>query len=196
MKHLYFNDQKFTRDDKTGYYQHSKTRQRMHRYVWEFYNGEIPEGFDIHHLNGDKANNSIENLRMIPRSEHMSFHVQERLEKDKEPFSKRMKHALKFACEWHKSAEGKDWHKKHFEEMKDKLLAEKEFICSFCGKKFSARHNGHTLFCSNACKSAYRRKSGVDDEIRVCFVCGEKFKVNKYKKTKTCGAKCAQKIKR
>ena len=40
-KYQYFNGLKFTRDDKTGYYLNSTIRKRMHRYVWEFYNGQI-----------------------------------------------------------------------------------------------------------------------------------------------------------
>ena len=56
-KYQYFNGLKFTRDDKTGYYLNSTIEKRMHRYVWEFYNGPIPKGYDIHHKDEDKANN-------------------------------------------------------------------------------------------------------------------------------------------
>ena len=56
-KFAYFNGLKFTRDDKTGYYLNSTIRKRLHRCVWEYYNGEIPKGYHIHHKDNDKSNN-------------------------------------------------------------------------------------------------------------------------------------------
>ena len=41
-----------------------------HRVVWEKANGKIPDGFVLHHLNGIKTDNRLENLLCIPRSEH------------------------------------------------------------------------------------------------------------------------------
>ena len=75
----YFNNVKFVRDDKTGYYLNSTLRKRMHRYVWEYYNGEIPKGFQIHHIDHDKSNNDISNLEMISRSKHAKIHANERV---------------------------------------------------------------------------------------------------------------------
>ena len=54
-----------------GYY--SKTtdeRMLMHRYVWEKEKGKIPDSYDIHHIDEDKANNKIDNLECLPKSEH------------------------------------------------------------------------------------------------------------------------------
>ena len=41
-----------------------------HRVVWEAANGKIPLGWVIHHLNGDKGDNRLENLIAMPRKEH------------------------------------------------------------------------------------------------------------------------------
>lgn len=41
-----------------------------HRLVWEKANGKIPNGFIIHHLNGIKIDNRLENLICILRKEH------------------------------------------------------------------------------------------------------------------------------
>lgn len=46
----------------------------MHRYVWELHNGPIPPGYAIHHKNGDKGDNTIENLELLSRSEHGKVH--------------------------------------------------------------------------------------------------------------------------
>ena len=66
----FFDDKKFTLRD-TGYYALSNgSRTLMHRYVWEFHNGKIPDGYDVHHIDENKANNSIENLECLPKYEH------------------------------------------------------------------------------------------------------------------------------
>lgn len=45
-------------------------RTLMHRYVWEKEKGSIPDNYDIHHLNGIKSDNRIENLECLSKSEH------------------------------------------------------------------------------------------------------------------------------
>jgi endogenous inhibitor of DNA gyrase (YacG/DUF329 family) len=65
-------------------------------------------------------------------------------------------------------------------------------ICECCGKEFEININSasHTRFCSNKCKSKWRRDSGLDDIIKICPICGKEFKTNKYSKTKTCSREC------
>lgn len=36
----------------------------------EFHNGKIPKGWDIHHIDEKKENNSPENLECLPKYEH------------------------------------------------------------------------------------------------------------------------------
>lgn len=65
-----FNGEKFTPQN-NGYYRRSKgDRRLMHRVVWEFYNGKIPHGFDIHHKDHNRTNNKIENLELLKKDEH------------------------------------------------------------------------------------------------------------------------------
>ena len=65
---------------KGGYYQISSRKEGnhgklLHRVVWEdFYNKSIPEGYDIHHKDGNKENNEIWNLQCCEHSNHMRFH--------------------------------------------------------------------------------------------------------------------------
>ena len=55
----------------SGYYHNSTgNRETMHKYVWEFYNGKIPKGHDIHHIDHNRANNEIENLALYTKSDH------------------------------------------------------------------------------------------------------------------------------
>ena len=51
---------------------------KLHRNVWVFHNGPVPNGWHIHHLDGDTGNNHIDNLEAIPPGEHSSKHAIER----------------------------------------------------------------------------------------------------------------------
>lgn len=52
----------------TGYWDVSignKKFLKMHRIIWEMMNGAIPDGFVVDHIDGDKTNNGISNLRVV-----------------------------------------------------------------------------------------------------------------------------------
>jgi hypothetical protein len=40
------------------------TRTSVHRIIWEMHNGKIPDGFVIDHIDCNKSNNRLENLRL------------------------------------------------------------------------------------------------------------------------------------
>lgn len=46
-------------------------QHQVQRVVWQIFNGEIPNGMTIDHIDMDRSNNSIENLRMCSQSENM-----------------------------------------------------------------------------------------------------------------------------
>lgn len=193
MKIIEYDGLIFVRDDKTGYYLNSKTHKRLHRYVWEKHNGKIPKGYDIHHIDHDKNNNDISNLRMMTQCEHMRLHGSELTEEQKQRMRENLtENARPKASEWHKSKEGREWHKIHGKQVAEQV-EECEYICENCGKTYSAKPLGKNRFCCNACKSAYRRKLGMDDETRICAYCGKAFLANKYSKITHCSRTCTMK---
>ena len=47
----------------------------LHRLIWEeWYGKPVPNGYDIHHLNGNKSDNRIQNLQCVEHLAHMKSH--------------------------------------------------------------------------------------------------------------------------
>ena len=43
----------------------------IHRGVWEAFNGEIPEGMDVDHIDNNPANNALSNLQVLSRKDNL-----------------------------------------------------------------------------------------------------------------------------
>lgn len=69
-----FNGEKFTLRNNGYFGRTTGDRAMMHRVVWEHHHGPIPPGHDIHHIDGDRTNNSIANLAMLPKADHTRHH--------------------------------------------------------------------------------------------------------------------------
>lgn len=52
-----------------------KGKMRLaHHIVWEEANGLIPENYEIHHIDHNKKNNDLENLKLVTVSDHQRIH--------------------------------------------------------------------------------------------------------------------------
>lgn len=197
-KTAYYDGYKFRKDPRTGYFLSTKRvpqfgrRIRLHVYVWTKERGPVPQGYQIHHIDENKDHNDIGNLALLSPGEHMHWHGTH-LSKERQELRRKniLENGIPAAVAWHKSAAGHEWHMEHYEEMKDKFHQKVKGKCAVCGKEFIG--TPHQKFCSNKCKSAYRRKSGVDDVKRICVVCGKEFNVNRYSTRKTCSEACRDK---
>lgn len=188
-KFQYFDGKKFVLDEDKGYFKCGTVY--MHRYVWEYHNGPIPEGYEIHHKDLNRANNKIENLECLECCEHKKLHANNRTPEQQEWYRNHMNTTVHEASKaWHKSEAGSEWHSEHIKEQRNKGAFKKTLICTNCGKTYVGEKHGPTNFCSNACKSAYRRKIGADLVPAVCVCCGKYFQTSKLRPAKTCSRSC------
>lgn len=166
------------------YYQRKGTR--LHRLVWEHHNGRIPTGYHVHHADSNPANNQIENLRLVLRTHHLSAHTKAR------PGNRLPDSAREAAARWHRSDQGREWHKTHYERHGSAMRQKKSLVCEHCGMAYEATKG---RFCSNNCKSAWRRAQKKDSVVRtVCPMCGAEFMTDKYRPSVTCSKLCGAKL--
>lgn len=187
-KSIDYDGRHYTYDAKRGYYcDHGKY---LHRAVWEHYHGKIPEGMVIHHIDHNRANNDISNLALLTEKDHRNIHSRELTDEQREARRRNMnERARPAAIAWHKSEAAKEFHRKQAHYMWVKVKK----ICKQCGMEFEGAYC--SKFCSNKCKSAWRRAAGLDNIIRTCPICGRDYKCNKYDKRETCSKSCANVLK-
>ena len=141
--------------DAQGYYKNAHHKPHaLHRAVWEYCNGEIPKGYTVDHIDRNKDNNQIQNLRLATYSENNRNVAQSEIERRRE-WAEKIRPLTK---EWHKSKEGIEWHKKHGIEAykKRKPIAK---VCAHCGNVFyTTQYSERARFCSNNCKMKARRR--------------------------------------
>lgn len=88
-----------TKIDKDGYIEvclssinefseHIRLYRRLHRLIWETFNGDIPDNLTIDHIDGNPQNNQLFNLRLLTREENTSIAILNK------PSSKRYIYAL------------------------------------------------------------------------------------------------------
>lgn len=202
-KKVIFNDKLYIRNAKSNYYfayetkpSKRKNNPQLHRAVWEFYNGEIPKGYQIHHKDKDIDNNDISNLEMINRSEHLSKHSKE-MWKDpifREKNLKTLDKIRDLTKEWHKSPEGKKWHslnsKKMIENGKNGFLVHEQRICEFCGNDYISNVIGQKYCCAKC-----ERKANNYKKTKICKNCGKEFHTTS-EKSDSCSRECQNSLRK
>lgn len=133
---------------------YSRGARRLHRIVWENFNGPIPKGKHIHHKDGDKSNNEISNLEMVAPGWHVRHHMTpERVKKQREWAKKIRPLTLK----WHRSKEGRVWHKEHGKKVWHGMPFSKR-NCNLCGKEYKTKFPNRSQYCHQNCKMRARRR--------------------------------------
>ena len=176
------------------YFKKSCSKQKnkyLHIQIYQDNYGDIPSNCHIHHKDHNPLNNDVSNLQLVKASKHLSEHAKEYHLCNKDLVKKKLNSIRELAAIWHGSEEGKKWHKEHYENNKDKFHKKFKRKCFNCDIEHESCRKEGSSYCSNKCKSAYRRKKGFDDITKQCEACKKQFTSNKYKRVKTCSRKCA-----
>jgi hypothetical protein len=166
----------------------------LHQEIWKSAHGPIPDGFHIHHIDHDPLNNSIDNLTCMSEREHHQHHGRSESQQMRLRSPEWLDHLADLrvlAAGWHSTPEGIEWHKAHGAATWQNRV-KRSGTCEQCGDAFASLKP--LRFCSNKCKSAWRRDTGMDDETRMCGLCGTEFTVNKYARKNYCSRSCASKV--
>lgn len=192
-----FNGERFrryplsTRRGDRVYYQRVGGSRSLHRAIWEYHHGRVPDGFHVHHIDFDPLNNTIGNLECLPGSEHLAGHAEAATPEQLRRKREHVERIRPLTKAWHSSDEGRAWHSQHGINVfrgRPKVLRS----CELCGKPYeSSKPGSGARFCSNNCKSTWRRRAGIDDVQRVCSACGAVFTVNRYCGSRACSRTCA-----
>lgn len=77
MERVYFDGRLVNFSSSTGYptIWDGSSNKLVHRLQWEKYYGAIPEGYQVHHKDENKLNWSIDNLELLPDTEHHRQHA-------------------------------------------------------------------------------------------------------------------------
>jgi len=165
-----FNGKEFRLYPNNKYFSNGSTR--MHIYVWKYYHGEIPKGYHVHHVNENKHDNRIENLKLVEGGLHISEHTKQRWYENPDAFKKFQEAGVLAAAankDWRSTLEGKALHSKNGA-MAYAKAEYKKYICQVCDKEFESRvfHKGpesklYPKYCHLNCRqrATQRRKRGV-----------------------------------
>lgn len=181
-KQITYFGRKYTQPSPTRYFQSG--RLFLHREVWRRERGPIPRGYHVHHIDHDPGNNRIENLALVSPAEHAREHWSEKRARE---HTARLDAVRHLSAQWHRSKAGREWHREHARRVAA-TLRPKAATCDRCGKRYESKNPGR--FCSNACKSAWRRVAGMDDEDRKCSICGRTFRASRYSRNRACSRAC------
>lgn len=134
---------------------HFRHQCSIHRAVFSYYFGDIPDNFVIHHIDENKSNNDISNLQLLSQVEHRKIH---RPKGYKMACHSNIKIFVCRVCGKNFSSmnNGRNCYCSEKCRLKGNYKhRQKEFICEQCGQKFlSARNN--VRFCSPKCRNEYR----------------------------------------
>jgi len=192
-KTIIYNGVRYTKHPNQKYYYCSQSvkfySRSLHRQIWFDNFGEIPKGYDIHHIDHNHFNNDISNMRLIPRSEHISYHMKLNVLQNPNRFKELAEIGRPLTKEWHGSADGIEWHKQHAKNFNFGSMVYGSGECMQCKSVFEKK-TAFAKYCSNSCKSKYRRVNKLDMQVKCCKFCSKEFTTAKYNGAEYCSKKC------
>jgi len=136
-------------------------RVALHRSVWERAHGPIPDGHHVHHINGDRADNRLDNLQVLACDEHLRMHMTpERREAARQNM---IENVMPKAAAWHSTDAGRAWHSQNGRNVwVDRPY--RTVTCEMCGASFQTRASEKQprYTCSNNCKQRRYRAHNLE----------------------------------
>ena len=155
----------------------------IYRFIWTYFNGEIPEGYEIHHRDLNHENNDISNLQLLPKTEHRRLHKPVNEENEAK---KNAKHYCAVCGKEFKNRRGQlVYCSAKCRRTAEKIRATKTKVCEDCGKEFSTTSDAR--FCSQKCIGESLKKR----ETKICPICGKTFSGRLVHNRKYCSRECA-----
>lgn len=161
----------------------------IHQAVYNYYCGEIPDGYIIHHIDENKADNDISNLECLTPTEHRRIHN----------FISPVRHAICKNCGkiflYRNAGTSSNFcsdkcRGTYKARVKTSAVYETR-TCEICGKEFRTRKRDSATTCSKKCAVAKKNKNYIPPKITaVCKVCGREFLTNKSKPSSCCSTHC------
>lgn len=160
----------------------------LHVDIYEFYSEKkVRKGNHVHHKDGNPFNNYFENLEAVSVKEHrkLTNHKTEKL-------LNHLDRIRPLAVAWHKSNEGRLWHKHN---SLNRIVKNKRLKCVVCEKSFWSKFSD-AQYCSARCfedKYKYHIKWTIHKN---CEWCKKEFitKTRTTSKTKTCSVSCKTRL--
>lgn len=168
----------------------------LHKAVYMYAYGEIPDGYEIHHIDFDPTNNEIENLILLTHTEHMKIHAKINSSKCRHLKSK-------FICkncgkEYETVYNGNNMfcsRKCQRQYNYRNSNQQEKRICIVCGKGFTVHKYSKTKICSKECLSKFNYNPKIHI-IKKCVTCGIEFETTKTHNKKYCSRECYHKATR
>lgn len=179
------------RKNNTGHFVYYSS---IHRDVYAYINGEIPEGdFHIHHRDFDQSNNNPENLEMLTSKEHSKIHGSAK----RKPRVREKKKTFICECcgkEYLAFDTGQNrfcskncllkYHRAHTKEIRH---------CPVCNSLFEVYKNDTKKYCSQECENkAAQEARKLKHPHKKCAWCGTEFQPIS-SQHKYCSLECSRK---
>lgn len=124
----------------------SRSGSFYHVALWVKHHGPVPDGYHVHHKDGDTTNNDISNLECLSAEHHAAAHPGRGKGEKQADHLTRIRPLTKA---WHASPEGLAWHadnaRKAWEHRK-----EHDLVCGYCGGQFTSLF-ADAKFCGRSC---------------------------------------------
>ena len=163
------------------------TTKHIHRDVWQYWHGEIPDEHAIHHLDRNPTNNTAENLQCLSAIEHSKLHLPK-----KQQIPQQKSTLVCKQCGQEYSTVKRKNSAFCSRQCRDKFRYRNDVekrICKFCGQQFEAFRYNKNQFCSPQCHYQFTIQQNL--ETRICPCCGKSFEARKTLKKKYCSKACA-----